>query len=266
MRWFRRRDHNNDTFGITSTRTSIARSNLLVVRAGDSSLHPTWLAGEGSRNFDILVSYFGNQPDRYREQAEHYHTMHGPRWPAHDVICRNHQGILAAYQHVCFACDDLVAELDTWNRLFTLCRRYDLDLAQPGIEGYTNHDFTRPVEGCVLRYTNFVEIMCPVFSARALRVLCKTFGYSVSGWGLDLLWPRILIEQRAGFLRKKWRIGIVDGVRINHSRAPRDGTLYPHLSSIGVDPMVELEALQARYNLQFSFQEFGRVAVGISRK
>jgi hypothetical protein len=237
------------------------RKNLLIVRAGDSSVHPDWLAGEEPRDFDVLISYFGNQPNRYREQADHYHVMQGPRWPAHKAICQAHDGILATYEYVCFACDDLIAELNTWNRLFAVCRTYHLDLAQPGIEGYVNHEITRKVEGCVLRYTNFVEIMCPVFSARALRVLRETFGYSVSGWGLDLLWPKLLVEDGLiRFLRKKWRIGIVDSVPINHSRPQGEGTFYSGLSRLGVNPRTEMETLQARFNLmEFSPREFGRV-------
>jgi hypothetical protein len=236
-------------------RKTAPRSNLLVVRAGDSSLHPGWLADDAPRNFDLLISYYGDQPDRYRNEADHYHVMQGPRWPAHDAICKARYETLAAYEQVCFACDDLVAKPDTWNRLFAACRRYDLDLAQPAIEGPVSHEITRPVEGSKLRYTNFVEIMCPVFSARALRQLCGTFGESVSGWGLNWLWPKLL----AGDM---WRIGILDSVRITHSRPVGEGTLYSLLSSLGVDPRAEKAALQTKFDLfDLTPRELGRVAL-----
>jgi len=35
------------------------RRNLVIVRAGNSSLHPEWLKGDGARNWDIVVNYFG---------------------------------------------------------------------------------------------------------------------------------------------------------------------------------------------------------------
>jgi hypothetical protein len=250
MHWFRRPEHHKD-----NAARPAARRNLLVVRAGDGSLHPGWIAGAGTRDFDLLVSYFGRQPGRYRNEAEHYHEMQGPRWPAHNVICREHPGILAPYDQVCFACDDLVADLDTWNRLFATCRLYALDLAQPAIEGHVSYEITRPVDGCVLRYTNFVEIMCPVFSSRALTVLRDTFGESVSGWGLNWVWPKLLAGDA-------WRIGIVDSARVRHSRPLREGPLYPLLHNLGVNPIAELEALQARFEvLDKTPRELGRLVL-----
>ena len=44
----------------------MGRRNLVVVRAGDSSLHPGWLAGPGERNFDLVVSYFGDDPAKFK--------------------------------------------------------------------------------------------------------------------------------------------------------------------------------------------------------
>ncbi len=43
------------------------RKYLVIVRAGDKSLHPAWLAGEGDRTWDLVVNYFGADPEIYRE-------------------------------------------------------------------------------------------------------------------------------------------------------------------------------------------------------
>ena len=40
------------------------RRFVTIVRAGDGSLYPAWLAGAGSRSCDIVVRYFGGGPDR----------------------------------------------------------------------------------------------------------------------------------------------------------------------------------------------------------
>ena len=63
------------------------RNNLLIVRAGDESLHPRWRGNGEARNFDLLVSYFGATPGRYRDECDFYHAMPGARWPAHHAIC-----------------------------------------------------------------------------------------------------------------------------------------------------------------------------------
>jgi hypothetical protein len=217
------------------------RRNLLIVRAGDDSLHPDWLEGAVEREFDLLVSYYGAQPGHYREQADIYHEMAGPRWPAHHAICREHASTLRSYDFVAFACDDLRAGLATWNALFSVCRSFRLDLAQPAIEGDVTFPITRPVEGCLLRYTNFVEIMCPVFSRRALAGLHPTFGESVSGWGLDYLWQKFLVG--------KGEIAVIDSVRVAHARPLRVGTLYTRLAEQKIDPWAEMAAVLARSNV-----------------
>jgi hypothetical protein len=229
------------------------RRNLLVVRAGDDSLHPTWLRGDGSKSFDLLVSYFGDVEGRYKERCDFYHVMTGPRWPAHDAICRAYPVLIAQYDHVAFVCDDITAAQEDWDELFSICAALRLDLAQPAVRGHLGHAITAPVAGCVLRFTNFVEIMCPVFSKRALTVLQRSFGESRSGWGLDLVWPQWLEGQNA-------RIAIVDAVQVEHGRPLRQGTLYPLFAKLGVDPMAERDEVCARLNLHpMQLQEMSRV-------
>jgi hypothetical protein len=145
------------------------RENLIVVRAGDASLHRRWINDTRARNFDLLVSYYGSSPGRYERKADHYHAMRGPRWPAHDWLWRHRRDLFDRYERVAFVCDDVDADTRTWNAMFDLCGWFGLDLAQPAVAGYVNHAITRPVAGALLRYTTFVEVMCPVFSRRPSR-------------------------------------------------------------------------------------------------
>jgi hypothetical protein len=63
------------------------RKNLVIVRAGDSSLHEEWLQGEGERNWDLIVNYFGDDPQRYRKDDVQRIDSKGPKWPAlHDLV------------------------------------------------------------------------------------------------------------------------------------------------------------------------------------
>ena len=43
------------------------RRFLVVVRAGDTSLHPTWVDPGRPRSFDLVVSYYGRDPQKYRD-------------------------------------------------------------------------------------------------------------------------------------------------------------------------------------------------------
>ncbi len=218
------------------------RRNLIIVCAGDQSIHPGWIDPDRRRDFDLFVSYYGTTPDRFRAQAEYYRAETGPRWPAHERICREQWAIVEHYEYVAFACDDLAAPQATWNALFRACRRYGLDLAQPAIEGHPTHAITQPQPGCVLRYTNFVEIMCPVFGRATLQRLRGTFGQSVSGWGLDFLWGSLLPCP-------DFRVAIIDSIRVRHTRPKGGASLRPVLAGLGIDPGEELARLRATHGL-----------------
>ena len=220
------------------------RRNLIVVRAGDASLHRRWINDTRVRNFDLLVSYYGAIPGRHERKAEHYHAMRGPRWPAHDWLWRHRRDLFDRYDRVAFVCDDIDADTRTWNAVFDLVDWFGLDLAQPAITGYVNHPITRRVAGSLLRYTTFVELMCPVFSRRALALCGDTFGESVSGWGLDALWS-------ARLPWPDYKLAVIDRLTVVHTSPMRAGTLRPVLDAIGVDPLAEVQAVLARNGLSF---------------
>jgi hypothetical protein len=230
------------------------RKNLVIVRAGDNSLHSRWLGNNQERDFDLLVSYYGATPGRFEGECDHYHAMAGPRWPAHHAICSRYWDLLSSYDRVAFVCDDLDASLETWTRLFEICRRYELDLAQPAILGYCNHQITLPQNGVILRYTNFVEIMCPVLSARALERVRGSFGESISGWGLEFLWSRVLPYP-------DYKVAIVDCVCVVHTGPARQGSLRPVLDRLGIDPDDEFGQLMRKHGVEtFQFIEHARLA------
>ena len=231
----------------------MARANLLVVRAGDASLHERWLAGAARRNFDLLVSYYGDTPGRFNRGVEYYHAMKGARWPAHDELWKHQRSLFEAYDFVGFACDDVDADADRWNRAFQGCAWYELDLAQPAVEGHYSWEITRPVPGSMLRYTSFVEAMCPIFSRRALALVAHTFGESVSGWGLSFVWSKLLPWPQ-------YRSAILDAVTVTHTTPPRQGTLRATLDTLGIDPMKERGDMLARYGIgEFDMVEHARL-------
>lgn len=231
------------------------RRHLLIVRAGDASLHQRWLGGGAARNFDLLVSYFGTTPGRFKGDGEIYHAMTGPRWPAHDAIFSENRGFFAQYDRIALACDDLDATVDTWNRLFQACVWYELDLAQPAVLGHVSYAITQPQPGCLLRYTNYVESMCPTFSQRALDAVQHTFAESVSGWGLGGLWSHLLPWP-------EYKTAILDQVCVTHTLPVRQGSLRPTLDALGIDPAQEMREIARRNALPaFHAREYARLAL-----
>lgn len=230
------------------------RPNLIIVRAGDASIHERWLSG-APRNFDLMVSYYGDQPGRFGQSAEYYHVMKGPRWPAHHAIFSNYMQLMGSYAHVGLVCDDIDANAAVWNSMFFACDWYGLDLAQPSVVGHVSWDITRPQPGCLLRYTSFVESMAPFFSRRALERVRPTFAESISGWGLSYLW-----SQRLPW--PEYRTAIIDTVQIGHTLPVRRGSLRPTLDALGIDPEQERREIMARHGITtFEIREHARLRI-----
>src|SRR5262245_57812985 len=194
---------------------------LVVVRAGDDSLHREWLAGAGDRNWDLLVSYFGDHPERLDASGAMIVCAKGPKYPPLKRLVRRYQEHIANYDYIWLPDDDLLCDTQTINRLFELCRLFGLVLAQPSLtlDSFVNHSITIHNPHYLFRCTNFVEIMAPCFERQALETCLDTFDESVFAWGLDLLWLSRLDSQAD-------LIGIVDGAQVRHSRptgGPIDG-------------------------------------------
>jgi hypothetical protein len=194
---------------------------LIVVRAGDNSVHESWLGDDQpghSRGFDLAVDYYGRTTGRWEARAEHYSAQPGPKWPCvADWLDRNWSWA-SSYDYVAIPDDDLSADAEVWRGMFAAMRRYGLDLAQPSFAAESNwcHPITRQHPGAGVRLTNFIENGLVVFSRRALEWCAATMRLGSSGVGTDYAWAAIV---RAG----GGRVGIVDAVAVGHIR-PHHGS------------------------------------------
>ena len=196
------------------------RRNLVVVRAGDKSLHREWIGGR-TRDFDLFVSYYGKTDGRYRGDGEFYEQRAGPKWPCLADLLRAHPQLADQYETFWFPDDDLRADSAVIDRMFAFFCAYQLCLAQPALTRNSFHTWKTLLQDdrCHIRYTGFVEVMAPLFSQAALRVCGPTFAQSHSGWGLDWVWPGLC--RKAGLDR----IAIIDATPVHHTR-PVGGELY----------------------------------------
>lgn len=217
------------------------RKNLVIVRAGNNSLHKEWLASE-DRDFDILISYFGSNAGMYAEDGELYENRPGPKWPClHDLLVERPE-LVERYAAFWFPDDDLSASTDTINRMFALFHGFGLSLAQPALTADSfyswQHLLQRPE--FALRHVNFVEVMAPVFTRLSLQQCLATFKESPSGWGLDFVWPHLCAN---GSGRD---IAIIDRTPIRHAR-PIGGELYKNNPDL--DPGREAREVLRKYGI-----------------
>ncbi len=215
------------------------RRNLIISPIGDSSVHASWLSRPALRSFDLFLIYYGQSDDFGRGDATHYLHRKGFKWELVDHVCAQHADVLDRYANIW--CPDNDIRLDTAgvNRMFELFERYSLQLAQPAIAaGQVSYETLRQRPGVVLRYSPYVEVMCPLFTREALRRCQPTLLESRSGWGLDWVWPRYFAQHE---------IAIIDAVGVEHTGPLGQGENYQRLAELGVYPDREFHQVMDKF-------------------
>lgn len=205
---------------MTQPLISPRKKNLVILRAGDESLHPQWLA-DGARDFDLFVSYYGNTPQQHQDTADFYEMRKGPKWSCIAELMQEQPQLIEQYEAFWFPDDDLATTTHNINRMFAFFHAFELTLAQPALtqDSYYSWKHLLQRSDYIIRDTCFVEIMAPIFDREVLRLCMPSFGESRSGWGLDCLWPTLLKPEQ------QKRMGIIDATPIKHTR-PVGGNLY----------------------------------------
>lgn len=218
------------------------KPSLVVCQAGRGA-RMSW-ARETGREFDVLLNYY-DAAGAVPCLGDYVVFQKGTKFTAMALLSRRFPELLRSYQHILFLDDDIDTSTRDLNALFRACRAHRLDLAQMTLtkQSSCNWDqlFSQPGRTGP-RPVSAVEIMMPVISRRAFRWIRPTLGQSVSGFGLDLVWGKIVREHGG-------RIAVLDDVRATHAR-PVDqtgGAYYGYLRQNGINAKAELWVLLKRY-------------------
>jgi hypothetical protein len=219
------------------------RRNLVILRVGDQSPHPQWIAA-ADRNFDLMVSYDGQLAGKHRGGCDLYETRRGPKWPCLGELLDEHPELVDQYDAVWLPDDTLEVDTATLCRMFDLFHAYQLQLAQPALTRHSDHssDTVLRQESFVLRHVGVVDVMAPLFSRAALRLCRDTFHYSRHGRGLDVVWAGLLDNSN------RRSIGILDATPVHHFRPIRPADGLPRVAE--ADPREDERRLLARYGRQ----------------
>lgn len=228
-----------------------ARRNLVFCRAGEGSLHRRWLGDPAARSYDVWLDCYCDPARWAGEPARVTDGRDATKWPRLARLLADEPGAFDGYDVVWVPDDDLDVDAAGVEAFLAAFHRHRLALAQPALADgcFWSHELTLENRGFALRYTNFVEVMAPAFSREALRACAPTFGANRSGWGLDLVWSRLLGDPRDA-------IAVVDAAPMIHTRPVGGGALYD--SDRHWDDM---RALAARHGvaLPFRFRQYGGV-------
>ncbi len=182
------------------------KKNLVIVRAGENSLHREWLSP--GREWDIIVSGYGDAPPEEEEECI-AHYFKGAKWNGiYDAIAAN-EDFVFSHERIMLPDDDLRMRAADINALFAIGEALDLRLYQPSLTGHFSWAHLNCRRDCLARWVGMVEIMTPVLHRDILRLLWRDFRQMRSGVGMDYYW-----QVFSGFPHT----AVLDCVPVEHTR------------------------------------------------
>ena len=166
--------------------TSGSRSNNLVfTSAGNRSNLRNWL--QGRRDFDLWTVYYGDSQGMFQDVSEYYLARKGAKFQNLHYCYQQWPERLAHYDAVMVMDDDIVIDATGITRLFEIRRERDLWALQPAfrLSGKVSWDITAVHPTAKLRYTNFVEMACPLFRRDKLDAFMAVYDPELVGYGTD---------------------------------------------------------------------------------
>lgn len=223
----------------------MSRPNLLITTIGELSCLPSWLSEV--RNYDIALIYYPEEiePDtkEYLEEVSDFLFFEqGFKYSIIQKVFYQHSHLLN-YEYFWMPDHDVMFRKGDVNQLFLLMKEYKLELGQPSLVN-KNRSWKILVNRKLydIRYINLVEVMCPAFSKHAVDICLESFNYSKSGWGLGLLWGKLINGPKA----------VIDKLIIEHTKKMDEsgGPLYQKLfEATGKKPEEERDFLVNKYDL-----------------
>ncbi|MGW5385155.1 DUF707 domain-containing protein [Nocardia sp. NPDC003963] len=222
------------------------RRFLVCIRAGRRSAYLSWFEENEPRDWDLMVHYYELPPEGPDERPEFVVEGGISKFPGIKALWSKRPELIEAYDAVLFLDGDIECTHSGLAEAFSVFESYGLDIAQPALshESHASWDITLYRHLHQVRYTNFVEIMMPMFSRHGLSRCLDSFDESISGYGLDSVWPSLLDSPERA-------IGIIDSAVFGHPN-PVDldnGAFYQYLRSLGVEPFQEGHEVTKRYAL-----------------
>jgi hypothetical protein len=212
---------------------------LIITPAGEKSLFPNWI--DNNSNFDLILLVYEDNVElakSFKQYTSHVYLGKGEKWMLIKSFIQSNLDLIQNYKYIWFPDDDIEISPSDVNKLFEISKLHDLYLSQPAMVGYVSHEITKPVSDNLMRYTNFVEVLAPMFKLEVLLKLYDTFDLNYSSWGYDYLWPHLL-----GYPKDK--IAIIDDIIMNHTRP-----VGQNYSRFPKQPWEEMNELLYSYNIQ----------------
>lgn len=187
---------------------------LVIATVAKDGFYNTW-SSEISKVFDLIKVNF--DPVGYKPNPNTHFGPFDPLAYHEDAGFKHHiykklieqRGLLDQYDWIWMPDYDVHLEINEIERMFKIAQDYNLNICQPSLTHDSYYSFPLVLNDPMkfMRYTNYVEIMCPLFKTEALKRVLWTFTVTYSGWSQDFLWARELNYER---------LAIIDDIQAEH--------------------------------------------------
>jgi hypothetical protein len=192
--------------------------DLVFTSAGPHGRVAQWLDGKPA--FDLWITDYGGCDPAALEAAQYTASRDGSKFQNLYDAWQTAPAVFAGYEAVFVLDDDIRIDAAGINRLFEVRREFDLTVLQPAYdpEGKISHAVTRARPTARLRFTNFVEVTCPLFRRDSLELFLRQYDPVLAGYGIDWWYCELLGAGRPD------RLAVVDEVEcLNPSDAAKGG-------------------------------------------
>lgn len=169
---------------------------LVFTSAGDCHSVNSWLTKH--RNFDVFVVYYGDKNFSEQSDVDFFLENKGGKFPNFHYVYHMYKELIHSYDAVMIIDDDIILSGIDISQLFELSTEKKLDLCQPSFssKGKISHLVTKKVPFSLLRYSNFVEVTCPVFSTTSLSKFMDVYVPEIVCHGVDFWFSEVIGDRR----------------------------------------------------------------------
>ncbi len=184
--------------------------NAVIMPVSKDSLHRQYLTDDA--DFDLHLMVYDDSYPQFRLDTPFVTRGHGYKMDMAYRYLNDRPELIDAYEYFFLVDDDIRMTAEAVNSLFAVMRQYRLRIAQPSLSmSYATYAVTLHDPTCLLRYTDFVEMMMPCFSREALLKVMPTFKERARWCGIEFHWPVLIGTDHED-------MAIIDSLKAVHTR------------------------------------------------
>ena len=220
-------------------------NNLVILCAGNESLHIKNNWTKRVKEFDLSILYYGKEEgklERYKRGCQYFCEVEGPKWKNIYEILKNNN-FWKKYKYIWFPDDDLEVDVEEVNKMFRIVNERKIALSQPSLKdenvSHSNLLHRKDIKEDVYK-TDFIEIQMPCIRKEevetiVLRMLEENQD-NISGWGFDHYWSREIKEKC-----------IINSIIVRHTKGVQINSGF--YKKYNINPFEEMRRFKKKYNI-----------------